>query len=220
MSASLYSIKRREDADPSAEFSEILHKSGLLQHFHFGQIMAPVLYLRDEITTHILEHGLSSLYSFSIVMEDITSPSLTIDDIEKLVAKFVARIDGAKRILVIDPYFYAPSRTTNVADSFKNLLGHAISALEEIIFVTNGQNTASKADIHAAVTALAPACKIVDFVTSEFHDRFWVDPDSSKGLVMGTSLNGLGRKVALVDRLNAADVAEIVGLAKAAGVPL
>lgn len=220
MSEPLYSIKRREGVDPSADLSELLHNSGLLEHFEFNQIPLPVLYLRDTITAHIVEHGLSSLYHFSIVMEDIISRSLDIDEIEILIAKFIARLDGAKRILIIDPYFYAPSHTTDVAVIFKNLISHAISALEEIIFVTNGQNVGAKADIHAAVAALVPACKIVDVVTSDFHDRFWIDPDRNNGLVMGTSLNGLGRKVALIDRLNDTDVAEIVDLAKIAGAPL
>lgn len=220
MSEAIYAVKVRKTAGGNANFSERLHESGLLDQFEFSQIMVPVLYFRDEILDYIAEHGLSSIYNFSVVMEDITSPSLHIDEIEKVVAKFVACLDGARRVMIIDPYFYAGSNRMNVADLFKNLLSKASSALEEIVFVTNGQKADAKVDIHAAVNALVPNCKIVDFVTSEFHDRFWVDPDATKGLVMGTSLNGLGRKVALVDRLHSADVAEIVNLAKAAGVPV
>lgn len=153
-------------------------------------------------------------------MEDITSPSLNINDIEKMVAQFVSQLDGATRIMIIDPYLYAASDKIDVASLFRNLLGEASSALEEIIFVTNGKNANAKVDIHAAVTALVPGCKIIDVQSDQIHDRFWIDPDAGKGLVMGTSLNGLGRKIALVDKLKTADVAEIVTLARAVGAPV
>jgi hypothetical protein len=216
----IYAITDRKNPNASAEFVELLHKSGLLNQFEFHQITMPVLHFRGEFIDYIAEHGLSSIYNFSILREDITSPSLGINEIEKVVAKFVARLDGAKRVMIIDPYLYVGSSKVDVVGVFKNLLGKASSALEEIIFVTNGKKTDAKPDIHAAVSALVPNCKIVDVVTSEFHDRFWIDPDAGKGLVMGTSLNGLGRKIALVDKLQDADVLEIVKLAKVAGAPV
>jgi hypothetical protein len=220
MSEAVYTVRDRDGVTAPADFVQMVHESGLLEYFEFGQIMVPVLHFRDEFLHHIAEHGLTSLYSFSIVMEDITSPSLDINDIEKVVAQFVSQLDGAKRIMIVDPYLYAASGTIDVASLFKNLLGKAISALEEVIFVTNGQKLNTKTAIHAAVSALVPTCKIVDFTTDQFHDRFWVDPDAGRGLVMGTSLNGLGRKIALVDRLKTADVGEIVTLARAAGAPV
>jgi hypothetical protein len=219
MSEAIYAIKDREGRPAGVDFVELLHKSGLLEDFEFQQIMIPELYFRDAFLEHIAKHGLSSLFRFDLVMEDITSPTLSVNDLERVVSRFVSGLDGAKRIMVIDPYFYGSSATPNVASLFQTLLATASSALEEIIFVTNGMS-ANKSDIHAAVNAVAPSCNIVDVTTQAFHDRFWVDPDASKGIVMGTSLNGLGRKIALVDRLQDADVTEIVSLAKAAGVPL
>ncbi|MCH8686089.1 hypothetical protein [Pedomonas mirosovicensis] len=220
MSDSIYTIKPRNGAKPPEDFVVLLHQSELFEHFEFHQISHPMLYFRDEIAEYITQHGLASLYKYSTLTEDVTSPSLSVDDIEKLVAKFVTLLNGAKRILIIDPYFYASSSSVNVADLFKNLLGHASSELEEVIFVTNGKKVDARADIHAAVKALVPDCEITEFVTDDFHDRYWIDPDSDKGFVMGTSLNGLGRKVALVDRLQGSDVVDIVSLAKASGAQI
>jgi hypothetical protein len=220
MSGSIYLVKDRNGASATADFAQLLHGSGLLEQFQFLQVPDPVLYFRQDFANYIAKHGLSSMYRFDFVMEDITSPSLSINEIENVVGKFVAQLDGAKRLLIIDPYLYAKSNAVNVADVFKNLLGKACSALEEIIFVTNGEKADVKVAMHVAVGALVPQCKIVDVATDQFHDRFWVDPDAGRGLVMGTSLNGLGRKVALVDRLQDADAVEVATLAKAAGVPL
>jgi hypothetical protein len=100
------------------------------------------------------------------------------------------------------------------------LLSGISGALEEIVFITNGRTTATKADIHTVVNTLNTSVQIRDFSTDEFHDRYWIDPDKNIGIVMGNSLNGLGNKIALIDKLNSDDVAEIVKLAKAIGAPI
>lgn len=37
--------------------------------------------------------------------------------------------------------------------------------------------------------------------TNEIHDRFWIDPDNKKDLIIETSLNGIGKKIFLFDSL-------------------
>jgi hypothetical protein len=220
MSSEIYTIKPRNDSVSFADLSEKLHQSGLLNDFEFHKIPFPVYSFRQEFLDHIAKNGLSSLYNFTNLMEDITSPSMTVNDIEKVIAKFLAHLNGAKKLIVIDPYFYSKSKTTDVPAIFKNLLSGISSALEEIVFITNGRTTATKADIHTVVNTLNTSVQIRDFSTDEFHDRYWIDPDKNIGIVMGTSLNGLGNKIALIDKLNSDDVAEIVKLAKAIGAPI
>ena len=53
---------------------------------------------------------------------------------------------------------------------------------------------------------------------NEFHDRFWVGIDNRKGVVLGTSLNGIGKKIALVDILKESDVDAIIDELKIAGL--
>lgn len=220
MSGQIYEIKPKNESTSFAEFPELLHKSGLLEDYSFAQLTVPVLHFRNEFLEHIAQYGLSSIYHFSIAMEDVTSSSMAINEIENVITKFVSGLDGAKRIVIIDPYLYSKSKTVDVPVTFKNLLSAFSSELQEIVFVTNGEKNEIGVDIHAAVTSLRATATIKDFVTDEFHDRYWIDPDNLIGIVMGTSLNGLGNKVALVDKLRDDDVAEIVKLAKALGVPL
>jgi hypothetical protein len=96
MSSEIYTIKPRNDSVSFTDLSEKLHQSGLLNDFEFHQIPLPVYSFRQEFLDHIAENGLSSLYNFTIVMEDITSPSMTVNDIEKVIAKFLAHLNGAK----------------------------------------------------------------------------------------------------------------------------
>ncbi|UJR55307.1 hypothetical protein [Dickeya zeae] len=220
MSGEIYTIKPKNNTVSFADFPERLHQSGLLNDFDFHQIPLPVYSFRQEFLDHIAKNGLSSLYNFTVVMEDITSPSMTINDIEQVIAKFLINLNGAKKLVIIDPYFYSKSKTTDISIVFKNLLSGISSDLEEIAFISNGRSTDTKNDIHSAVSSLDPGISIKDFSTDEFHDRYWIDPDNNIGIVMGTSLNGLGKKIALIDKLRSEDVEEIVKLAKTIGAPI
>ena len=220
MSGEIYTIKPRNNSVSFANFSERLHQCGLLEDFDFHQIPLPVYHFRQEFLEHIAKNGLSSLYNLTILMEDITSPSMTLNEIEEIIVKFLANLNGAKKLVIIDPYFYSKSKTTDISIVFKNLLSGIYSTLEEIVFITNGKTADTKTAIHTAVNELNSSIKLYDFITDDFHDRFWIDPDNSVGIVMGTSLNGLGKKIALIDKLHTDDVAEIVKLAKTIGAPV
>ena len=64
-------------------------------------------------------------------------------------------------------------------------------------------------EIKSVLIDLNPEIKVVHKMTNEFHDRFWI-ADEVKGLFIGTSLNGIGRKYALADFMEDEDTATIV----------
>jgi len=83
--------------------------------------------------------------------------------------------------------------------------------IDTIIFVTNSTiNNSLKNDAQNGLFALKPTIYIVHKISSNYHDRYWISGNREKGLIMGTSLNGLGNKFASVDRINISDVREIV----------
>ena len=51
--------------------------------------------------------------------------------------------------------------------------------------------------------------KLVLRTSENFHDRFWI-ADRSRGLFVGTSPNGIGKRYALADYMDADDVKTIV----------
>lgn len=217
----IYEIKPKDGSVSLKDFHEKLLKSILFNDFQFSEIQLPVYSFSEYFLEHIAKNGLSSIYNIRISMEDITSRSMSINDIEKVVAKFLANLNGAKKLVIIDPYFYSKSKTTDISIVFKNLLSGISNKLEEIVFISNGKkDEKTKTDIHAAVTSFNSNILIKDSCTDEFHDRYWIDPDRNIGIVMGTSLNGLGKKIALVDKLNSDDVAELVKLAQECGAPI
>ena len=217
MTETIIEVTPKSDEVTYIDFVGKMHEIGIFEKFNISQIALPAYRFRHEFLEHIAEHGLSSLFDFNIVMEDITSPSMSINDIEKVVAKFVGKLQGAKKLVIIDPYFFSKSANTDVAQLFSRLLGQASSDLEEICFITNGRKNEARNDI---LSVIDPKIRVHHVTTDEFHDRYWIDPDTNKGIIMGTSLNGLGNKISLIDRIREEDVAEIAKLAKQEGSPI
>ena len=63
-------------------------------------------------------------------------------------------------------------------------------------------------NIHTAIKQINPNISINTKYTKIFHDRFWI-VDSKKGVFVGTSLNGIGRRYAVIDWLQEDDAKEI-----------
>lgn len=217
MTGVLVEITPKYDAATYEDFVRKMHEVGIFEKFQISQITLPVHYFRQEFLEHIAEHGFSSFFKFDIAMEDITSAHMSIDDIENAFVKFIEKLQGAKKLIIIDPYFFAKSANNDVGALFSKLLRPISGNLEEICFVTNGRKNEAKSDILSAVDS---TIRVVEVNTDEFHDRYWIDPDNNKGIVIGTSLNGLGKKIALINTLSEADAAEIVKLVKDTGSPI
>lgn len=217
MNDMIIQITRKTNEVTFREFREKIREIGLLEKFDIADIVTPVLTFRNEIIDYIIKNGLSSLYNIYFSMEDITTPSMTINNIENIILKFIGELKGAKKIIIIDPYFYAKSAKVDVPKLFMRLLTQISISLKKITFITNGMKADIKNEIHSMIKALNHQIIIQDIITDEFHDRFWIDPDHNKGVVMGTSLNGLGNKISLVDMLSENDVIEIYKLAKKIG---
>ena len=75
-----------------------------------------------------------------------------------------------------------------------------------------------KAEVASRLGALTPSITLQHSICNRYHDRFWITSTRSEGLVVGTSLNGLGKRYALVDKLAADDVHSIVSSLSQEGV--
>lgn len=192
------------------DFNSMINKSGGCADFEIYPVPDPVNRFRSYFIEHIKEHGLSSLLSYSIRMDSILSRSAEIDDTKDIILAHIAKLDGAERLIVIDPFLYGASTNINVAALFSELIGKASKNLKELFIITNGK---CKSERDSIIAYLDKKIIVKEIFDDSFHDRFWVDPDANKGVVIGTSLNGIGSKIALIDYLRKEDVAEIVRLA-------
>ncbi|MDN7602651.1 hypothetical protein [Burkholderia gladioli] len=169
--------------------------------------------IRDVIREWVTENGISSLYNFYITSDAVMHPGITVSEIEKLILGFVKKLSGVKNLMIIDPYFY--SSEAPVLTLFERMIGELSSGLESVTFFTKVRPKIDRTAMHEVLTRLVPTITIKTVETEEFHDRFWIDPDAYKGIVMGTSLNGVTKKIALIDHLGRKDVMQIAALARA-----
>ena len=167
--------------------------------------------IKDILRDYITENGISSLFHFDVVCDAVLHPGIHVDDIEKLLLGFVKKLRGVKNLLIIDPYLYADGAQS--VGLFNRMMTTISDTFEEVAILTNGRKVANKAAMHGALKALAPSVRITDRDTDEFHDRCWIDRDRGIGFYMGTSLNGVGKKMCLVDHMRDSDARAVCSLA-------
>jgi hypothetical protein len=114
-------------------------------------------------------------------------------------------------MLLIDPYLY-PNGTdvsyeNDLISVFRRFIGK-ISTLR-VATLQNPRDANLEARIDASIRAINPNIQIEKKYTNVFHDRFWI-ADDARGLFLGTSLNGVGKRYALIDYLRDDDVVQIV----------
>lgn len=160
----------------------------------------------------ILKNGFMRFLSGYAAMEGVISPSISIDEIESIFRKFVEGICVSSQLIVIDPYFFAENKVYDIYDLFFRILSTASGALKKMIIV-HDNNKVNKGAVEYFSKKLSekyPKAVLVRAVTNTFHDRFWINPVAGKGIIVGTSLNGIGKKISVVDKLSDSDTKNII----------
>lgn len=191
------------------DFSSAINKAGIYSDFEIYPIPDPVWRFRSIFLDHLKDKGLSSLLSLTIFNDSIISSQKNIDDVMNLIIGHLKKLDGCNRLVIIDPYFYGNSGSDTLG-ILKTLMMTVSSKLQNLYIITDGKHRKSRSQILSCLNDMN--INIQEMVNDELHDRFWIDPDSYTGVVFGTSLNGIGKKMALIDFLRADDTKEALSL--------
>ena len=210
MDSGIVYVKSYKEGSDVVDFLKEIHKHPELSHFLVARFDA--LNVRDYFREYIVENGISSLFKFSLTCDAVTHGGIHVDEITDIVLQFVEKLNGVKDLFIIDPYFYSDDPTCVAL--FGKMMSTLAEQLRSVTFFTNGNRASKRSAMHSALKTVAPKVLIEDVVTDEFHDRFWIDATNMSGIVMGTSLNGIGKKIALIDHLSKRDASEIAKLAR------
>jgi len=181
--------------------------------FEWLVVQSPIFHFRNEIIEHVRVHGLSSFFFAQRLTEALVAKGSSIGDIVSMFHVFLSALPVDDELIIVDPYFLPTGvgDENAYADLFAKVLGPYIAGLQIIRIITNTKYSSSLLKIiEAKVAALNPPCKIIHTTSNDYHDRFWLSAKRKQGILTGTSLNGLGNKYALIDRLQADDVEELV----------
>lgn len=209
--SSVIGVKNLKDGEDISHFFTRFYESELSRDF--GVYRLSLNALRAEIQQHIIEHGLSSLFYNHLTCDAITHPGFRTDEIEAIVLGIMSSLDGVRHLLIIDAFFYDDK--PDCLHLLEKIVRLMSSKLEKVTLITHGKRVSMRPLMHNIFTTVVPGIQINDVVTEDFHDRYWIDVESTKEVMVGTSLNGIGKKIAMIDYANSADSREIVRLASA-----
>lgn len=184
-----------------------------LSDYELGQVHSVVHTFKDEIVDYLIEHGYSSLVSTEPLLEHIVAKGTPDNKIIPIVQKYLDRIGVDKELIIIDPYFYATRpKNPNYVAVLGQILEKYLSTIENLIIVTSSYKIdfTIKNQIESTLKLKKSNLNIIHKENDDFHDRYWISGAREKGIVMGTSLNSLGNKFALLDRLNKNDIDDII----------
>lgn len=106
-------------------------------------------------------------------------------------------------MIIIDPYLFYSEQ-----DDYCGLLASIIkhSKAKTIIAITDKKNCKES----SVEKIRSKSGKTIDIkYSSDIHDRFWI-ANRSKGFYTGTSFNGVGKRISLINMIPDNDVVEII----------
>jgi hypothetical protein len=171
----------------------------------------------------IMEKGSRYILSLERLQEAVLIKASNIEDRDlliKVLSSYLQALSPSKDLIIVDSYFF-PTNLSNrneYIDIFKAIIGPIIPNIATLKFITKSEyDEELYNDIKSVLIDLSPIINVTHEITNEFHDRFWI-ADEVNGLFIGTSLNGIGRKYALVDFIRDEDTKIIVKVLKQAGL--
>lgn len=166
-------------------------------------------YSLEDVQEKLRSEGPNAFLRYLRVQEDI-SPKAPFKSAKTLVEERLQKLGPTRDLVIVDPYLFPKNPQLGVdayADFLANLIG---SLLEPDAVVTCVVNSRTAPDVVAStrriLQANVPGVSLVEHQTDDFHDRFWL-ADRDRGVVVGTSFNGLGGKLFFIDELKPGDVA-------------
>jgi hypothetical protein len=140
------------------------------------------------------------------VLPDNTNRGVLSDTLRFL----LTMMNPADELLIIDPYLFRPDPADADYIAFlREVFGSTIAKVNRVnVVAKSSNNPAVETDFRAMLQAVKPgvACSVKN--SNVFHDRFWIG-DGTKGIVVGTSLTGVGKRFALMDYIGDEDTAAI-----------
>ncbi len=163
----------------------------------------------------IMEKGLRYILSLERLQEAVLPKIGRIegrDPLVKVLSNYLQALSPSKDLTIVDPYFFSvnlPDRAGYLA-TFREIFGLVIPKVAMVRFITKPDHDGELyKDIKSVLIDLNPEINVVHKMTKDFHDRYWI-ADEVRGLFIGTSLNGIGKKYALADFMEDEDTATIV----------
>lgn len=147
------------------------------------------------------------------LLEYLLRKSLNPTEIKNIFKEFLDGIDIEDELIIIDPYLFPKRRDPDYKTVLLSIVKTQISKVNKLKVITSDKfDPDLKDEIENELRQLKNTITFHHKISDEFHDRFWLS--NKKGLLVGTSLNGVGKKYSLINNLAQSDFEELMGALK------
>lgn len=105
----------------------------------------------------------------------------------------------AESLIIVDPYVFSGPRSSaeQISNDLKKSARIGGKSLRRVHFVYDSDNVTATLRSSVRKLLATESVKMTEAQTGELHDRVWI-ADRKRGIVVGTSLNGIGERAAFL----------------------
>lgn len=201
----VYSEDSKLTADDLLDQSKLFHKQNIDFYPYFG---------KNEFRMNF-ESNQNPLLEYIVKKSDETNINSEKADFLINFHSCLKVMAVSSDLIIVDPYFYSKGRIEMCEQRlnlFKEMIQPISNELKTIKIITDESkgNLEFIEKFELLIREINHSIEIKNYYTIEIHDRFWLNPIKNKGLVIGTSLNGLFKKYCYFDNLNDDDAGELI----------
>ncbi len=165
---------------------------------------------RQEILDYVIKNGMGSLLDRVMAQDSILTTRMEAQTIYYIFHQHISYLNNTRKLIITDPYFYC--NTENLCETFKEIISPIKNQLESIYIVCNRLTNDESIELvnQQLIHEINPRLKITFKKSESCHDRFWINPENNHGFVVGTSINGIGKKICLIEKISEQDSADIL----------
>jgi hypothetical protein len=164
----------------------------------------------QEVKRLVSENGVSYVWRLVRLQAAVMPPTKSVPTLIVLLGAMIGRLAPTEDFIIVDRFLLPMRRSSDYFDLLCTALEPIVHQVRLLTLVTGKEHDPDLlAILRERLAHERTRAKIVHHVSEKFHDRFWI-ADRSRGLFVGTSFNGIGVRYALVDYMEASDVADIV----------
>ncbi|GAA1351702.1 hypothetical protein [Falsarthrobacter nasiphocae] len=204
---------------PGPSHSDLFRIARFAETLGYAMTIRKRGYTLEKVQHQLREDGPSAFLRLTQLQEDV-SPKASAPQAMQYVAERLGRLAPQVELIITDPYLFTRSARNDIdaySQSVASLIAPLLANGAELIAIVD--EDVSHADVrHAVLTQLTAArgdTEIRVVGSKDFHDRFWI-ADRCRGVIMGTSLYKIGRKIFFMDALSNSDIAAILEEAETA----
>lgn len=198
------------EIDPPLQGDEVLQLQAFARTLNKTVRIPPAdMAFREEMKDFLIKFGPTRAVSWGSLNEDVLPDNTPRSVLVETLRLKLALCAPSDSFIVVDPYLFPPTPDASYLADLLLLLQAPAERSTKLTIVTKASGNAGlRQSVVNAVQAFNANLTITVKHTNVFHDRFWI-ADDQRGIFVGTSLNGLGNRYALVDFLQEDDAREI-----------